>query len=343
HDRSLCQAPILETYIASLTRLRAYNGRVEKRGFRESIVETIRRTGLGRYFPAPLRQLKRFLLGEPSLDPVVAVWETPHQWFYWTQHPSIAASVNQQISGVPWMAATQYLKVRWAYEPLGRGLSLGCGTGPLERDLWRQRICEEIDAVDLSWRAVRSAKTEARRSGMSGIHYRCRDFNRMPFPRERYDFAAFHGSLHHAADPEGLLRRVRETLRPGGLLYLDEYVGPSRDEWSEEHLRPAREIYDSLPEELKRTPMQPPVAWDDPSEMAASSRILPAVRERFEIVDDRPYWGNLLFPLVTALHGGRLLEDEFLPLVREWIEREQELIRDGTFRSPLYAVVIARR
>ena len=185
----------------------------------------------------------------------------------WLAIPAITREVNRRITTVPWLFPLPAFKVLAADRPLGRGLSIGCGTGNLERAVHRLRICDEIVGLDISRVSLRKAKELARQEGMRGIRYRRADFNELRLPREAYDIVFFHGSLHHVADPDGLLAEVHSALRPGGFLYVDEYVGPSRDEWSAEHLAEAREEYEKLDDELKRYPLNPPIAPGDPSEM----------------------------------------------------------------------------
>ncbi|MEM7357377.1 MAG: class I SAM-dependent methyltransferase, partial [Acidobacteriota bacterium] len=203
---------------------------------------------------------------------------------YWTEPPIVRAHVNELISGVAWLSPTQALKAGWAYNPLPRGLSIGCGTGALERDIWRQRICLRVEGTDISRTSLATARRLAAEEGMRGITYRRESFNDLKLRPSHYDIVFFHGSLHHVTDPDACLAEVENGLKPHGLLYIDEYVGPSRGEWGEEHLCHVREEYDRVDEALHRYPVAPPVAPGDPSEMIRSSRILPAIEERFEIL-----------------------------------------------------------
>ena len=262
---------------------------------------------------------------------------------YWTEPVVVRDYVNELVTGVPWLSPTQALKAGWAYRPLGRGLSIGCGTGPLERDIWRQRICKRIEATDVSEASLATARRLAAREGMRGITYRRESFNQLKLRPDRYDIVFFHGSLHHVSDPDACLDEVEKGLKPDGFLYIDEYVGPSRDEWQDKHLRYVRQEYDRVDEDLRRFPVVPPIAPGDPSEMIRSSRILPAIEERFEIVHYRPYWGNLLYPLFCMLDSGRLIQPEHRDLLERWIEREKKLVHAGDISSPLYAVVLARK
>lgn len=282
---------------------------------------------------------------DPTAQAAAEHWDQQSQVrsVYWTEPSIVRHYVNELISGVAWLSPTQALKAGWAYHPLRRGLSIGCGTGALERDVWRQRICRRIEATDFSRTSLATAKRLAAEAGMRGILYRRENFNRLQLRAERYDIVFFHGSLHHVSDPDACLAEVEQGLKPHGLLYVDEYVGPSRGEWGEEHLHHVREEYDRVDKSLQRYPVAPPVAPGDPSEMIRSSRIVPAIEERFEVLHYRPYWGNLLYPLFCLLDSGQLLREQHQALVAGWIEREKELVRSGQLKAPLYAVVLARK
>jgi len=261
---------------------------------------------------------------------------------YWTEHPSIRAYANECITGVSWIWPTVALKAGWMFHPLPRALSIGCGSGNLERNLRILNAVAEITGLDVSRESIRAARKQVRAERLKGIKYRVADCNHLSLPRERYDGVFFHGSLHHIADPDGLLRQVHTTLKPHGLLYIDDYVGPSRDEWKDEHLQHARELWDKVPAELHAWPVNPPLDWNDPSEMIRSSRILPAFFEQFEVIHYRPYWGNLLFPLWCALDGEALLKPEHQALVESFIAAERRLVSEGVFKTPLFAVLLGR-
>lgn len=153
----------------------------------------------------------------------------------------------------------------------------------------------------------------------------------------------FHGSMHHISDPAAMLDRLLPSLRPGGLLFLDDYVGPSRDEWSDHHLIEARRTWRELPLSWRTVEeLAPPYDASDPSEMIRSSAILPAVRGRFEILWERPYWGNLLYPLLSQVDGAEASKPEGEPVLKELIAREQALVRSGAFSDPLFAWIVGR-
>ena len=261
---------------------------------------------------------------------------------YWADHTLVRESVNRWVTGEPGLWPIDALRGRWLPRSFGLGLSIGCGTGSLERCLRKVGSCERLDAFDLSAASIRKARRLAAQEGIDGIEYRVENCDELRLAPRRYDIVFFDHSLHHIADPDRLLDETLSALKDGGYLYLDEYVGPSRDEWTVETLRWAREAYEAVDPRLRSLPLAPPIAPDDPSEMIRSSRILPALRERFEIVLDRPYWGNLLFPLFCALDGAALRGEDRRDLVASLVGRERELVESGALRDPLFAVVLAR-
>ena len=88
---------------------------------------------------------------------------------------------------------------------------------------------------------------------------------------------------------------MRRALAPEGLLYLDEYVGPARDEWGFGHLLRWNLLYYRLPAALRRTRLvRAPRNDEDPTESVASSSILSAVDSAFEVIERRDYGGQLL-------------------------------------------------
>jgi ubiquinone/menaquinone biosynthesis C-methylase UbiE len=265
---------------------------------------------------------------------------------YWLFHPQVRAYVNRRMTGADWGWPQVWLKSQLdiAYRPLERGLSVGCGEGNFERTLRNLEVVRRMDAYDVAPVLIRRAKDLAKKERIRGIRFRVADVEKLRLPRETYDFAAFSHSLHHVSDPDALLAKIEGALKPGGVLYVDDYVGPSRDEWLDEaradhELRYAREEFATLPDEIKLWPLNPPLDFSDPSEMIRSDRIAAAIESRFDVVRYAPYWGNFLFPLLCAVDGTKLTDDR----IGRWIEREEQLVAAGAYAKPLFAYYVCRR
>jgi len=272
-------------------------------------------------------------------------WEEHHHVAedpdFWMAHPLGRAAINRRVSGDPnvWPldAFGAYVRRRF---PLG--LSLGCGLGNLERAVRRMDLCAAIEGVDASEASLAEAREKASEEGLGGITYRRANLNSMALPRRRYDAVFFHQSLHHVRSVEKLLGRVARALRPDGVLFLDEWTGPSRTEWTPDALARPRSLYVALPADWRKTPaLQPPVQIYDPSECVRSSAILPAVRRLFDVAEERPYGGHLVSVLLPQLERDRIPPADLERLIRDWLAEEDADLASEPSRS-WYTVLVAR-
>lgn len=259
---------------------------------------------------------------------------------FWMAHPLCRAAINRRVSGDPNVWPLTALGA-FAGRPLRRALSLGCGTGSLERTAMRLKMFGEIDAVDSSEASLHIARERASEEGLEGIRYRRGDLNDLRLPRRAYDVIIFHQSLHHVVAIEKLLARVRLAIAPDGLLALDEWTGPSRDEWGHGQLARVRRMFQELPPEWRRwRELRDPIEHDDPSEAVRSSAILPAVRGLFEVLVERPYGGHIVPILMSQVVLAEIPPPVLDQLVTRWLAIEDEdLARDPalSFHTALVA------
>lgn len=255
----------------------------------------------------------------------------------WMEHPRIREYILRSIA----RSEEGLWPVDWFTRWLGprrfaRALSIGCGTGPFERDVVRKNLVDRVDAFDGSTNSLRIARETAQSEGMgSRIRYFAADFNAIPLPRAAYDIVFIHQALHHVAALEKLLPGIMAALEPEGLLYLDEYIGPSRTDWNDRLIAPHRRLFATLPAEAKRTPsLALPIQADDPSEAIRSSEIMPLVRAGFDVKEIRGYGGNLLSVLYPAVDLDRA------PGALDSIIAEEKRIL-GLGEMPYYAVIVA--
>lgn len=116
-------------------------------------------------------------------------------------------------------------------------LSLCCGFGSVERRfVSRLADVKQCLGLDVAKGALEIARTRAANEGMHCISYKEADLNKYSWATEQYDLVIANGALHHLSNLEAVLEGIRTTLRPGGLLYACEYVGPSYQDL------PARQI-----------------------------------------------------------------------------------------------------
>src|SRR5688572_14227294 len=111
----------------------------------------------------------------------------------WMHFPAVRQHIIEQI-GVDYGWPTDWRLQQLGDRRFDRALSIGCGTGTLERDLIQRGICKRIDAFDGAVASLAIAREEARDLP---IRYFASDFNRPVLPIELYDAVFFHQSLHH--------------------------------------------------------------------------------------------------------------------------------------------------
>jgi SAM-dependent methyltransferase len=198
-----------------------------------------------------------------------------------------------------------------------------------------------VVGIDLSTGALALAVARARAAGVRKIAYLRQDLNALALPEEAFDAAFFHQALHHVEDLEHCLAEVASSLKPGGMLYLDEYVGPSRSEWRRSLLDEAEAVYQSLPRGVRRRRrLALPLDWRDPSEAIRSSDILTALAARFSIELRRDYGGTFLSVIHPHLDLPRSSPAEREATLAAVIDAERSYLTSGG--SSYYTVVIAR-
>ena len=106
-------------------------------------------------------------------------------------------------------------------------LSLCCGFGVVERRfVSRLPGIKYCLGVDIAEGALSAARKRAAAEGIKCISYLKADLNNFLWEDGKYDLVIANGALHHLSNLEGAIEGIRRTLRPGGVFYACEYVGP---------------------------------------------------------------------------------------------------------------------
>jgi SAM-dependent methyltransferase len=276
----------------------------------------------------------------------------------WSDSPIIEREyVNRTLGGDPDVNWVTHLRRQHLPERVARVLTIGCGSGPLERQGVDLDLAARFDAIDLSPGAIALARQLAARHGSGDrIAYRVADANRLELPAAAYDAIVFPQSLHHVERLEHLLAQVHHALRPAGRLVLNEYVGPTRFQWSDRQLGHAQRLLDRLPARLRRgirsgepklrvlRPTIEQMIATDPSEAIRSAEILPLVRERFDVVEQIGFGGTILMPLLEDIAGNfdPARPDDVARLLALCAE-ERRLLDRGELPSDFVLLVARRR
>ena len=116
-------------------------------------------------------------------------------------------------------ARHQDFLLRHVPRPCETALEIGCGTGELARRLAER--AGHVLAVDLSPEMIRIARE--RSAGDPDVEYRVADVTTWPFAPAAFDCIATVATLHHLPAAQ-LLRDMQESLRPGGVLLVQDVL-----------------------------------------------------------------------------------------------------------------------
>ena len=137
---------------------------------------------------------------------------------------------RQLVPGRSWAAWSRALGL--LLPPL-RVADLGCGDGYLTIEVaaWAR----DVVAVDCSKPVLARAAAVARRRGASNITWKHGDIDALPIDDVSVDLALLSQTLHHAADPELVVREATRIIAGGGrVLVLD--LAPHDQDWVKERL-----------------------------------------------------------------------------------------------------------
>jgi O-antigen biosynthesis protein len=256
----------------------------------------------------------------------------------WAEFPPCTAYINRLVSGdesVGWLEFVAGL----LDEPGDLGLSICCGSGYVERQALELGMASAMEGTDISEDALEIARRSA--EGLP-ITYRRLDLNRDELETARYDFVVSAAALHHVTNLEHCVHQLWRSLKPGGLLLMNEFVGPDRFQWTDRQLEEMNRLFEPLPAEKRHNLLtgvtserieRRPLAYmieADPSEAVRSSEIVGIVSLFFEPFVVREFGGTVLHPMLEGTAGNFDMEDEEdRAVVRSLIEAEERLISSG--------------
>lgn len=242
---------------------------------------------------------------------------TPQASSYWANFQVVKEIYQKRVTGSPSLSWYTW-KIQERPGPFGRILAFGDGKGMAAEAALARNDTYEVIYFNISRGECRDFERL-----FSGHHF---DF---PFryvigDANRFDFAQFGafdtvisvGAFHHFEKFERIFPRLNRILKPDGLLYADEFIGPSRWRYEGEIIEMINRYLKSLPEELLLD--RQPVAGEefyrlwknglDPSESIRSAELDEWLRNSFTVLESHPFNGTLLFPFfLTAEFDPRRL------------------------------------
>ena len=216
----------------------------------------------------------------------------------WWESQTILRHINALVCGeaIPGMHAGFHRLIAEARRdrPIRKAVSVGCGAGQKEMSLIQSGIVQEFHLYEISIERIRRGRERARSLGIADrVHFHEADAFEACHGGD-YDLVYWNNALHHMPDARAAVQWSKARLLPDGLFAMDDFIGPSRFQWTDTALSFARRFRESLPARFLADPMEPtrklppPVRPTiesmikiDPSEAADSASILPAIHEVF--------------------------------------------------------------
>ena len=173
------------------------------------------------------------------------------------------------------------------------GLSLACGGGRAERGLLAQGICTRFHGIDIAEDALGNARRIATEQSLP-ITYERGDLNALQLRENAYDLVVTQNCLHHVLQLERLRDQIHHSLRPGGLLWVHDYIGETQFQHDERRLEIVNQVLALLPQRyredkvnlraLAKVERPTPGKLPSPFEAIRSAEIMPVLLERFDVV-----------------------------------------------------------
>lgn len=104
-------------------------------------------------------------------------------------------------------------------DPIARALDIGCGRGEMARLLAAR--ADHVIGIDLSPRMIEAARSSS--ASVPTINFQVADVMTVTFAPESFDCIASIATLHHL-DLEAVLTRIKDWLKPGGMLIVLDLV-----------------------------------------------------------------------------------------------------------------------
>lgn len=271
----------------------------------------------------------------------------------WQHLPWFEARMNLLASGDPAVGHFEYVAARHLGEGLS-AVSLGCGDGAEELQWAATGHFEHIVGIDLTPELIESANATAASSPYADVlDFRVDNAETLDVPEQSLDAVIFEHALHHFKPVRTVLERARRWLRPNGLVLVNEFVGPTRFQWTDRQLEAANALLRLLPRHLRRqasgrvrarvvAPSKLAMRMD-PSEAIESGRIISLLDELFERVEVRPLGGTLGHLVFARISQNFAADDQAARRWAELVFETEDLLLDAGEIESDFVVGVWRR
>lgn len=252
---------------------------------------------------------------------------------YWNDLPEIQKYINK--------CATDNQNITWIEDiltrypkrvPFEKVLIVGCGNGWVERQLYDLGIGEKFDAFDISPEHIDIAKKLV--DGRE-INYFIDDMNNLKnIPIDNYDAIFNVGVLHHVFRLTKTIWTLYSALKKDGLMFNFEYVGPSQNQYSDEHLKILEKINEEIGSRFSSIiPLRPKKSnfeRGDPTEAVNSDLVRPILSRFFDSIHERNINGGIAYQILwNNIAAFKITDETAKNTIKFLITKDQELTENG--------------
>lgn len=224
-------------------------------------------------------------------------------------------------------------------------LSLGSGICNREIELAKHsKIFKEIVCIDIADNLLKIAAEDAAKKNVNNITFLAENIDDFDFKKDAYDIVFFKASLHHFDNiDEFLSTKIKQTLKPKGLLIINEFVGKTRHQFTKKQIGAINEAIKIIPKKF-RTRFKSTLHKNkyrgvgiirmimaDPSECIDSGSIMPAIHKHYKTLVEKPFGGSLLMSALRDIsHHFYELNDEKEKVLNELFLAEDNYLKENT-------------
>ncbi len=292
---------------------------------------------------------------------VKKTWEhVASQKKQWWDIPAINKRWNYLITGNSEILPHEYVIKKYFPRLVNfgklKGLSLACGNGNREIEWARTGSFITLDAFDISSTRIQKAKKTAEEKLLENItNFFVADVKNFSFQKEYYDIVIAEGALHHFSDVKEVVKKIYESLKPGGFLILNDFVGPSQFQWADKQLKIVNAVLELLPLEYKLQynnkvkkkvykPGKISLKLHDPSEAIESDKILLSIKEIFHQCEIKFYGGTILMLLFKNIAHNFIIEKKITKnLLQLCFDIEDFFLQNGEIQSDFVYAIFSKK
>ena len=278
--------------------------------------------------------------------------EAAGTWNAWLDHPAVRQHYLELslCDGLDWPA---WVKHNFG-QPVAQSLDLGCGSGQNSLRVFEAQATASLQGIDVSEARVAEAEAMRVQLGIPGQFW-VADVNTAQLPTATYDLIFSCHSFHHFLDLENVMEQVHQALTPNGLFVLEEYVGPTQFQWTDEQMAVVKSLTGLLPERYRKfrwgatkhmegRPSPKDVVAASPFESIRSADIYPLFKQYFDLVLARPMGGTIQHLLYNGIiHRFEEADEEANRYLRGIYNIEDQLIESGLLPSDFMLLIGKRK